>query len=83
MAVLELGGGRRRAEDGIDYSVGISGVVELGQHLEKGDALCRVHAKTEDDLARARKRISDAISLSTDQAAGQPVVYEKVGADDV
>ena len=83
VAVLELGGGRRRAEDGIDYSVGISGVVELGQHLEKGDALCRVHAKTEDDLARARKRISDAISLSTDQAAGQPVVYEKVGAADV
>ncbi|MDA7930667.1 thymidine phosphorylase [Akkermansiaceae bacterium] len=78
IAVLELGGGRRRAEDAIDYSVGISGIVELGQYLEKGDPLCQIHARNEDELAQAEKRIFSAITLTDEQASGQPVVYERV-----
>ncbi len=78
MAVVELGGGRMRAEDGIDYAVGLSGFVELGQKLVKGDALCQVHARSEDDARRALVRIQQAILLSDDQSSGQPVVYEVV-----
>ena len=78
MAVVELGGGRKRAEDGIDYAVGLSGFVELGQNLEEGEALCQVHARREDDAARAIARVQNAISLSEDQSSGQPVVYEVI-----
>ena len=78
MAVVELGGGRKRAEDGIDYAVGLSGFVELGQNLEEGEALCQVHARSEYDAARAIARVQNAISLSEDQSSGQPVVYEVI-----
>ena len=78
MAVVELGGGRMRAEDGIDYAVGLSDFVELGQKLEDGEVLCQVHARSEDDAARAIARVQKAISLSDDQSSGQPVVYEVI-----
>lgn len=78
MAVVELGGGRKRAEDGIDYAVGLSGFVELGQNLEEGEALCQVHARSEDDAARAIARVQKSIALSEDQSSGQPVVYEVI-----
>lgn len=78
LAILELGGGRTRAEDGVDYGVGLSGFVELGQKVEPGDALCVVHANSEDEARRAGDRILKAITLSDQQAAGQPVVYELI-----
>lgn len=81
IAVLELGGGRRRAEDGIDYSVGLSEIVELGQHVEAGEPLAWVHAQSEDALAQAVSRVRGAITLSDEQAAGQPVVYELVSGE--
>jgi len=76
MAVVELGGGRMRAEDGIDYAVGLGGFAELGQKLEKGDSLCQVHTRNQDDASRAVARVQGAFSLSDNQSSGQPVVYE-------
>ena len=76
--MLELGGGRTRAEDGIDYAVGLSGFVELGQKVDAGEALCIVHANSDEEARRAEERIRRAITLSDHQAAGQPVVYELI-----
>ena len=36
LAVVELGGGRRRADDAIDYAVGLSDFVSLGPRSERG-----------------------------------------------
>jgi len=78
MAVVELGGGRMRAEDGIDYSVGLTGIVELGDCLDKGDPLCLIHAKSEDEALRAGERVTKAVTLSDSRASGQPVIYEVI-----
>ncbi|MDB4699972.1 hypothetical protein OAF17_03575, partial [Akkermansiaceae bacterium] len=78
ITVLELGGGRTRAEDAIDYSVGLSGIAELGQRIGKGDLLAQVHAQSEDDFALAQAKIRKAVTISEEQASGQPVVYELV-----
>ncbi len=78
MAVVELGGGRRRAEDGIDHSVGLDEIVELGSRIEEGEPLCRLHARSEEEAALASARVMGALSLSESQASGQPVVYEVI-----
>lgn len=78
MAVVELGGGRMRAEDGIDYSVGLAEIVELGDRVEEGDPLCLVHAKSEEDALYAKMRVMKAVSLSESRASGQPVIYEVI-----
>lgn len=78
VTVLELGGGRCRVEDGIDYSVGLSEFISLGDYVTKETALCRVHAQSEDDALQAERRIRDAIVFSDSQTSGQPVVYERI-----
>jgi thymidine phosphorylase len=44
LAIVSLGGGRRRAEDRIDPRVGLSQVLPLGSRVRKGQPLARVHA---------------------------------------
>jgi thymidine phosphorylase len=53
LAVVELGGGRRRPGDAVDSRVGLSGVRPLGAMVQAGEALARVHAASEADAAAA------------------------------
>jgi len=78
MAVVELGGGRMRAEDGIDYAVGLDEIVELGTQVEKGEPLCLVHARSQEDAVQVGERVVKAITLSDSQTSSQPVVYEVI-----
>ena len=40
---LLLGGGRKSAEDEIDFAVGLSGIKKIGERVEKGEPLFNVH----------------------------------------
>ncbi|MFC0019273.1 thymidine phosphorylase [Roseibacillus persicicus] len=64
LAVVELGGGRRRAEDSIDYAVGLSDFAERGQAVAAGDLLCRVHAQSEDTAEAAIQQVLAAIPMA-------------------
>ncbi|MEN8783096.1 MAG: thymidine phosphorylase [Akkermansiaceae bacterium] len=78
LAVVELGGGRRRAEDGIDFAVGFSELPELGQKVSEGDCLALVHARSAEEAEIAVRRVQAAVTLSEEASSGQPVVYEVV-----
>ncbi len=45
IAVLDLGGGRRRKGDPIDHGVGVALEASPGVELRRGDPLCRVYAR--------------------------------------
>jgi thymidine phosphorylase len=49
LSVVELGGGRMRADESIDHSVGLTDIVELGQKISKGETLCVIHSKSQAD----------------------------------
>ena len=56
VAVLELGGGRRREDDPIDHAVGLVDVAGLGEEVGPGGRpLAVVHAR-DDGGGRARRR---------------------------
>ncbi|MGE9268071.1 MAG: thymidine phosphorylase, partial [Verrucomicrobiales bacterium] len=80
MAVIELGGGRRRAEDKIDHSVGLSGLAGLGRKVAEGDVLAVVHAREESAARQAERRVQAAITISEQESSAQPVIYEVVEA---
>lgn len=44
---LLLGGGRRTADDAIDFSVGLSGIKKVGEQVEAGEPLLLIHARNE------------------------------------
>ncbi len=80
MAVVELGGGRRRATDPVDLRVGFSDVLPPGVRVAAGEGIARVHAA---DTAAADAAIAAyTAALSWDEAAAPagPVVIETLGA---
>jgi thymidine phosphorylase len=51
--VLELGAGRSKAADPVDFAVGCDQIAKTGTQVRAGDVLLRVHARTKAALARA------------------------------
>lgn len=44
-AALELGAGRARADDSVDFAVGFDQLAKCGQFLQAGETIARVHAR--------------------------------------
>ncbi|MEJ8567531.1 thymidine phosphorylase [Elongatibacter sediminis] len=64
LAVIALGGGRRRAEDEIDPSVGLAGLISPGVDLSPDSPLCHVHAASEDAFEQAVLQVREAVRWS-------------------
>ena len=84
MAVVVLGGGRRRATDTVDPSVGVDGFVELGASVKAGYPLATIHARTDADAEGAADAVIRAIEIAEGPAAATthrpvPVVRARVG----
>ncbi|WP_186156935.1 thymidine phosphorylase [Burkholderia gladioli] len=78
LAVVALGGGRTRAEDSIDYSVGLSDLVELGQQVDAGDPLGYVHARDQAAAARALAEVQRAYTLGATAEPLPPTIHRLV-----
>lgn len=78
LAVVELGGGRRRAEDSIDYAVGLSDFISLGAKVISGDLLCRVHARTDQEARKAEELVHKAFQIGELPPEGLGPVYETI-----
>ena len=76
MAVVALGGGRRRASDVIDFAVGAGEFVELGAAVRAGDTLAVVYAVDEAAATRAVQEIQSAIDIGGDAITFDSVMEE-------
>ena len=74
VAVIELGGGRRRTEDQIDHAVGFDHLQAIGARIEKGQALGRVHANTDSAAEQAAEALRKAVSVG-DAATSTPIIF--------
>ena len=80
VAVMRLGGGRRRATDAIDPAVGLSDVAAIGEAVGAERPLCRVHARREAEARAAAAAVRAAISVGEGPAEAPPPVYERIAA---
>jgi len=78
IAVVELGGGRRHADDAIDPSVGLTEFVDVGRQIRGGEPLCLVHAASEADAERAIALIRRAVRIEEAAPREIPVTLERV-----
>jgi len=60
---LLLGGGRQTSDDAIDFAVGLSGIKKIGEHVEKGEPLLAVHARTDQALRLVRPLLEKAVEV--------------------
>lgn len=78
IAVVELGGGRRHADDAIDTSVGLTEFVDVGRHIQRGEPLCFVHAASDADADAAISLIRRAVRIEEEPPARTPAILERV-----
>lgn len=78
LAVVELGGGRRRASDAIDPRVGLSDVLPLGTCVVRGQPLLRVHAATRAQAGAACTRIAGLITIADEAVPSGPILIERI-----
>lgn len=78
LAVVELGGGRRRASDRIDHRVGLSDVVSIGRQVAAGDALAIVHAASDDTALAAVATLQRCIHLGDAPPAPLPLLIARI-----
>jgi thymidine phosphorylase len=73
LAVIELGGGRKRVEDKIDYAVGFSAIAGVGESVGPSERpLAMVHANDENKLEKAAQMLKAAYKINQEKTAGTP-----------
>ena len=80
LAIIDLGGGRRREDDAIDHAVGLTEIAEPGERVGPGGRpVALVHARDEDSAARAAQAVSAAFRVGDRILDPNPAVLEVVG----
>jgi thymidine phosphorylase len=80
LAVVAMGGGRTRPEDGIDHAAGITGLLGVGSEVRPDDALAIVHARSEAAAETAAAAIRAAYDIGARKPPPQRAVIRRVAA---
>lgn len=62
-ASLELGAGRSKAGDDVDFSVGFDRLAKCGEEISAGAVIARVHARSNEAAEQAKSSVLDAVSI--------------------
>jgi thymidine phosphorylase len=80
LAVVTLGGGRRRAEDTIDHAVGLSDLAPVGEEVGPERPLAFVHARDDGAAATASAAVRAAYRLG-EPPKPRPLIHERIGRE--
>lgn len=83
LAVVAMGGGRRVAGESLDYSVGFTDFIRLGQAVDSNQPLALIHAQNEAQFEQAASMVRAAIKISDRQPAALPEVYRRITLSDL
>jgi pyrimidine-nucleoside phosphorylase len=83
LASLELGAGRTRKEDKIDFAAGLVIEAPVGARVRKGDPLVVVHARSKELVERVTPRLQKAWALTDREVKRPPHVLAQVDGNGV
>ncbi|MFT4650950.1 MAG: thymidine phosphorylase, partial [Flavobacteriales bacterium] len=66
LSLVSLKAGRSKADDPIDYAVGLSAMVQIGDYIEQGQPLAVAHVRNDEQLALVNQQITSLIQLAPD-----------------
>jgi len=82
-ALVGLGGGRRKAEDSIDPSVGFLVQKRVGEKVTRGDTLVTVLARSQEEASRMGDEVTRAYTIDAASPTPRPLVRHLVTRDHV
>jgi len=83
MAVVAMGGGRRKPSDSIDYAVGFSEFMAIGGNIDEATPLAMVHVRNETQFKEAKKALREAIVIGNEYPKIKAMVFEKIHLEDI
>jgi pyrimidine-nucleoside phosphorylase len=78
MAAVHLGAGRQTKDEPIDHAVGVVCEAKRGAHVEAGEALAVVHARSDEAAAQAAGEVLAAYELGDEAPEERPLLLEVV-----
>jgi thymidine phosphorylase len=79
-AAFQLGAGRRRAEDPVDFGVGLEVLAKPGDAVDAGQPLLRVWHRDGYGLDSALGEVAAGVTLSDGPVVPAPLIHEEVTA---
>ncbi|ELC7282465.1 thymidine phosphorylase [Aeromonas veronii] len=83
LAVVAMGGGRRAAGDKLDYAVGLTDFIRLGQSVDADKPIAMIHAQTEEQYAQAASMVQAAVRIGGQRPEALPEVYRRITLADL
>lgn len=81
LGVVKMGGGRMKASDKIDYAVGFTDFISLGDAVDTSKPIAMIHAQNEAQWLASEKIIQQAISYSEQHPGRETQVYQHIRAN--
>ena len=78
LILIKLGGGRKKINDTIDFSVGYENVICLGEKVKKSTKLLDVHTSSKEDFDNVKDEIYDCFNIKLQTISINEIVYEIV-----
>ncbi|MEO8446557.1 MAG: thymidine phosphorylase [bacterium] len=75
-AAIELGCGRKKVDDKIDYLAGIILKKKVGDEIKKGDTVCELYAHNEHKLNSGEKRLEGAVKISKNKPLQKNIILD-------
>jgi pyrimidine-nucleoside phosphorylase len=75
-AAVRLGAGRETKGDVINPAVGFVLRAKVGDRVRNGEALCEIHAETQESLRQAKEDLAHAFRISRSRMAPLPLFYK-------
>ena len=79
-AVVQMGGGRQKVDDVVDFTVGFVISARPGQKVAKKEPLASIYARDERGLAIARAALDESIAIGEGKAELLPLIAARVTA---
>lgn len=82
MGIVEMGGGRTKATDTIDHSVGLTNIAQIGEKVSKtGRPLATIHAKNQYSFRMMEETLREAYTIVDRRVIDEPVIKETIYED--
>ena len=82
-ACVELGAGREKKEDSIDYSAGITLCKTVGEAVKQGETLAILSAETMEKCHTAETLFRKAVTIGAEKPFPQPMVLARISKDEI
>jgi pyrimidine-nucleoside phosphorylase len=77
-AMVDLGGGRIKAEDSVDPAVGFCSHVRIGSAIRQGEPLAMTYCRNNDQANKVREKLSSAFKVANDIPVVKPKLIHAV-----